>query len=105
MRQIRMLPVVIFLFALFVLPCVAQKDSPTAASEEIVGTVQSFSGNMLAIKPPTTPSVFVTIPEGMKVDRDEVKPSAEVSVEAHWALVCYVATKPPDLAPEKSSGR
>ncbi len=63
MHQIRMLPVVIFFFALFVLPCVAQKSSPMAASEDIVGTVQSFSGNTLAIKPPATPSVWVTIPE------------------------------------------
>jgi hypothetical protein len=104
MRHIRMLPVVIFLFALSALPCVAQKNSPMAASEEIVGTVQSFSGNTLAIKPPATPSVWVTIPEGMKVDRDELKPGTEVSVEARWALVCYVATKPPEAAPKKSSG-
>jgi hypothetical protein len=103
MRQIRMLPAVIFLFALSVLPCVAQKSSPMT-SEDIVGTVQSFSGNTLAIKPPTTPSVWVTIPDSMKVDRDELKPGTEVSVEARWADVCYVATKPPEVSPKKSSG-
>jgi hypothetical protein len=104
MRQIRMLPVVISLFALSALPCIAQKSSPMAASEEIAGTVQSFSGNTLAIKPPATPSVWVTIPEDMKVDRDELKPGTEVSVEARWADVCYVATKPPEVSPKKSSG-
>ncbi len=104
MRQIRTLPVVIFLFALSVLPCVAQKDGSMAASEDIVGTVQSFSGDTLAIKPPATPSVWVTIPEDMKVDREELKPGTEVSVEARWAMVCYVATKPPEVTPKKSSG-
>ena len=104
MRQIRMLSVVIFLFVLPALPCVAQKNSPMPASEDIVGTVQSFSGNTLAIKPPATPSVWVTIPEDMKVDRDDLKPGTEVSVEARWAMVCYVATKPPEVSPKKSSG-
>jgi hypothetical protein len=104
MRQIKMFPVVMFLFTLSALPCIPQKSSPMAASEDIVGTVQSFSGNTLAIKPPTTPSVWVTIPDGMKVDRDELKPGTEVSVEAHWADVCYVATKTPEVAPKKSSG-
>jgi hypothetical protein len=105
MRQIKMLPVVILLFALSALPCLAQKDGSMPASEDIVGTVQSFSGNTLAIKPPAAPSVWVTIPEGMKVDRDELKPGTEVSVEARWAMVCYVATKPPDATPKKSAGR
>lgn len=104
MRHIKMLSVVIFLFALSVLPCVAQKSSPMAAAEDIVGTVQSFSGNILAIKPPAAPSVWVTIPEGMKVDREELKPGTEVSVEARWAMVCYVATKAPEVTPKKSSG-
>jgi hypothetical protein len=105
MRQIKMLPVVIFLLASFVFPCVAQKESPAAPPVEIAGTVQSFSGNILDIKPPATPAVFVTIPDDMKVDRDELKPGVEVSVEARWASVCYVATKPPDVGAKKSSGR
>ena len=104
MRQIRMLSVVILLFALSVLPCVAQKDASMAASEDIVGTVQTFSGNILAIKPPAAPSVWVTIPEGMKVDRDELKPGTEVGVEARWAMACYVATKAPEVSAKKSSG-
>jgi hypothetical protein len=104
MRDIRMLVVVILLFAISVFPSVAQKSSSMAASEEIVGTVQSFSGNTLAIKPPATPSVWVTIPEGMKVNRDDLKPGTGVSVEARWAMVCYVATEPPEVSPKKSSG-
>jgi hypothetical protein len=94
-----------FLFVLSAVPSVAQESSAMAGSKEITGTVQSFSGNILAIKPPTTPSVWVTIPESMKVDRDELKPGTEVSVEARWAMVCYVATQPPDVTPKKSSGR
>jgi len=105
MRQIQILSAVIALLALSALPCVAQKDSPMAAPEDIVGAVQSFSGNILDIKPAAAPAVFVTIPEGMKVDRDELKPGTEVSVEARWALVCYVATKPPDITQRKSAGR
>jgi hypothetical protein len=94
-----------FLFVLSAVPSVAQESSAMAGSKEITGTVQSFSGNILAIKPPTTPSVWVTIPESMKVDRDELKPGTEVSVEARWAMVCYVATQAPDVTPKKSSGR
>jgi hypothetical protein len=105
MRQVRIFPFVILLFALSAFPSLAQKEGSMAAPEEIAGTVQSFSGNTLAIKPPAGPSVWVTIPDDMKVDRDEIKAGAEVSVEARWAMVCYVATKAPEVGSKKSAGR
>lgn len=95
--------------ALFALPVLAQENgkatqSKEAPSREVTGTVQSFSGNILDIKPFTTaPAVWVTIPANMKVDRDALKPGVKVSVEARWATVTYVALEPPRVTEAKKS--
>jgi hypothetical protein len=113
MTRTKVLPMAIAL-VLFALPAFAQgkakapsgkemaaKETP---AQEITGTVQSFSGNILDIKPPTVqPAVWVTIPESMKVDRAALKPGVEVSVEARWATVTYLALKPPKIMPAKKS--
>lgn len=101
MTRFKLLPVAIAM-ALFTLPAVAQQSGKMADKEapakEIVGAVQSFSGNILDIKPPTVaPAVWVTIPANMKVDRDALKPGVKVSVEARWATVTYIALKPPKI--------
>jgi uncharacterized protein YcnI len=108
MIRIRSLFVVLFFFALPALPAFAHQDGKMAESKEmaapkkIAGAVQSFSGNILDIKPPTNaPAVWVTIPEGMKVDRSALKPGVEVTVEARWATVTYVAVKPPEIVTMK----
>lgn len=64
-------------------------SSPTV---QITGVVESLSGNILDVKPAQAPAVWVTIPEDLHVDRGALKPGAEVSVEAHWAVACYVAS-------------
>jgi hypothetical protein len=100
---------IVIAFALSALPAVAQESGNMAASKEmpatvIAGAVQSFSGNILDIKPPTVaPAVWVTIPAGMKVDRAALKPGVEVSVEARWATVTYIALKPPKIVDAKKS--
>ncbi len=96
-------------FALFAFPALAQKSDKTpkpkeAAATEITGTVQTFSGNILDIKPFTTaPAVWVTIPADMKVDREALKPGTKVSVEARWVTVTYLAVKPPMVMESKKS--
>lgn len=95
--------------ALFALPALAQQsgkkaESKEAPATEVTGTVQTFSGNILDIKPFTTaPAVWVTIPADMKVDRDALKPGAKVSVEARWVTVSYLALKPPQVIESKKS--
>ena len=71
----------------------AAQSGSTSTSVQISGVVQSFSGNTLDVKPPSSPAVWVMIPADLKVDRSALKPGAEVSVEAHWADVCYIATQ------------
>jgi hypothetical protein len=111
MTRTKALPIAIAL-AVFALPAFAQDNSKKADAKEmpakdIVGTVQSFSGDILDIKPLTTqPAVWVTIPQNMKVDRAAVKPGVEVSVEARWVTVTYLALKPPKIiAARKSSAQ
>ena len=98
----------------FALPAFAQGKAKKASgkqmmaketpAQEITGTVQSFSGNILDIKPLTVqPAVWVTIPQSMKVDRAALKPGVEVSVEARWATVTYLALKPPKIMAAKKS--
>ena len=76
MTRIKLLPIVILALAIFAFPALAQQSGKMADTKEmpakvIVGAVQSFSGNILDIKPPTTaPAVWVTIPANMKVDRE-----------------------------------
>jgi hypothetical protein len=111
MTRTKALPIAIAL-VLFALPVFAQDNAKKMGGKEmaptqIVGTVQSFSGDILDIKPLTVqPAVWVTIPETMKVDRAALKPGVEVSVEARWATVTYLALKPPKIiAARKSSGQ
>jgi hypothetical protein len=74
------------------IPSLAQ-SAATPPPTQITGVVQSFSENILDIKPATTPSVWVTIPSDLRVDRSALKPGVAVSAEARWAEVCYVATQ------------
>lgn len=48
----------------------------------ITGTVQSFSGNDLVVKPAADVAVWISIPSGVQVDRNAVKPGVAVSVVA-----------------------
>lgn len=59
---------------------------------EITGTVQSFTSNILDIKPADAPSVWVTIPNDLRVDRSALKDGAKVSAKAYWAYTCFVAS-------------
>jgi len=86
----------IFLIALIFLSplvCFAQSQDTSSPTLQITGVVQSFSGNILDVKPATTPAVWITIPLDLRVDRSALKPGAEVSVQAHWAVSCYVASQ------------
>ena len=74
------------------IPGLAQSTG-TPSLSQITGVVQSFSGNILDIKPATTPAVWVTLPTDLRVDRSALKPGVEVSATAHWTEVCYVATQ------------
>lgn len=96
---------ILFFVSISALAVLAQDNSKMPATTEIEGSVQSFSGDILDIWPATAPPVWVTIPRDMKVDRNEVKPGAEVSVEARWVGTCYVAMKAPELMRTKSASR
>lgn len=74
------------------IPSLAQSGSASSPAP-ITGVVQSFSGNILDVKPATAPAVWVTIPIDLRVDRNALKRGVNVSVEAHWVEVCYVATQ------------
>ncbi|HXA76069.1 MAG TPA: hypothetical protein VNV41_02960 [Candidatus Acidoferrales bacterium] len=69
------------------------RSEDASAPTQITGAVQSFSGNILDVKPATSPAVWVAIPDHLHVDRSAVKPGVQVSVDAHWADVCYIATE------------
>ncbi|HXX18323.1 MAG TPA: hypothetical protein VEJ46_02875 [Candidatus Acidoferrum sp.] len=75
------------------IPSLAQSGSASSQPVQITGVVLSLSGNTLDVKPAASPAVWVTLPDDLKVDRGGLKPGADVSVEARWAEVCYVATK------------
>jgi len=74
-------------------PILAQSGSPSSPTVEITGVVQSFSGNILDVKPATTPAVWVTLPTGLSVDGSRLRPGVEISVEARWVEVCYLASQ------------
>jgi len=95
MREIRVLSI---LFVVFVVPSFGQRVMDHHAAREIRGEVVSFSGNILDIKPSDSHAVWVAIPEGMKVDRSELRPGAQVEVEARWDVTSYMATKAPEVA-------
>jgi hypothetical protein len=81
------------LVLLAVIPSFAQMGGASAPPTQISGAVQSFSGNILDIKPSSAPAVWVTIPADLQVDRTALKPDVKVSVEAHWVDSCYLATQ------------
>lgn len=94
--MVKLISFLLVLMSLAVIVTVAQsKDAPTAPAPtvQITGVVQSFSADTLAIKPASSPAIWVTIPPDLKVDRAALKTGSQVSVEAHWADVCYVATQ------------
>jgi hypothetical protein len=99
---------IVMVLVLAVLPAAAQQESKmdgskVTAPKEIFGTVQSLSGNILDVKPPTAaPAVWITIPAGMKIDRAALKPGVHVAVEARWATVTYIALKPPKIVSAKN---
>lgn len=90
-RKSFLLIVLVALAGLLANPSGAQ--SASAAPVQISGVLQSFSGNTLDVKPVATPAVWVMIPNDLHVDRSALKSGAEVSVEAYWADVCYIATQ------------
>ncbi len=85
----------IFLVALIGLSTTAglAQSGSAATSVQISGVVQSLSGNTLDIKPAASPAVWVMIPSDLHVDRNALKPGAEVTVQAYWADLCYIATQ------------
>jgi hypothetical protein len=85
-----------FLIALILLSPLAtfsQPQSDSSQTIQITGVVQSFSGNILDVKPAQAPAVWATIPQDLRMDRSALKPGAEVSVEARWTVACYVASQ------------
>lgn len=82
----------IILIGLSAVPGFSQSGSASFPTQ-ITGAVQSFSGNILDVKPATSPAVWIAIPDGLRVDRSALKPGVEVSVQAHWVDVCYMATQ------------
>ena len=85
----RILLSVIFL----AMPAIAQQGDSSATTVHIAGAVLSLSGNILDVKPSAAPAVWVTIPADLHVDRSALKEGVNVSIEAHWVDVCYVASQ------------
>lgn len=80
------------LVALSMVPlATAQADQPVTV--QISGVVQSFDGETLDVKPATSPAVWVMVPADVRVDRGAVKAGAQVSVEARWDGLVYIATE------------
>jgi len=110
MTRTRLLLIVMVL-ALSAISAAARQENKTDAAKgnapvEITGTVQSFSADILDVKPPTVhPAVWITIPAAMKVDRAALKPGTRVTVEARWAMVTYIALKPPKIISAKKSAQ
>jgi hypothetical protein len=93
MLRIRWFLIVLtLLIGLTAVPGSSQSEDASAPAQ-ITGAVQSFSGNILDVKPATSPAVWVAIPDHLRVDRSALKPGVQVSVEAQWADVCYMATQ------------
>ena len=90
-RMLLVLILVAALIPLLGLPVAAQSDG--AATVQISGVVQSFSGGTLDIKPAASPAVWVMVPAGLEIDRKALKTGAQVSVGAYWSNVCYIATQ------------
>jgi hypothetical protein len=90
--MLRVHPFLLVLVLQWAIPSFAQ-SAVTPSPTQITGVVQSFSGNILDIKPAMTPAVWVTIPGDLRIDRGALKPGVAVTAEARWAEVCYVATQ------------
>jgi hypothetical protein len=80
------------LVALTFVPCMTAQSSD-ATPTLISGVVQSFNGETLDIKPATSPAVWVMVPADVHVDRGTVKAGAQVSVEARWDGLVYIASE------------
>ncbi len=94
MRRILSLPIIFAaLVCLLASPSPAQQSGSAPPPTLISGVIQSFSANTLDVKPAASPAIWVMIPDNLHVDRNALKPGAEVSVEAHWADYCYIATQ------------
>ena len=92
MRRIKLALIAIAaLIPLSLLQARAQSSAP--ATVQISGVVQSFSAGVLDIKPATSPAVWVMVPADLKLDRGRLKAGAQVSAEAYWSDVSYIATQ------------
>ena len=91
-RTVRLLIFLVALDGLSATVGLAQSGS-AATSVQISGVVQSFSGNTLDVKPAASPAVWVMIPADLHADRNALKPGAEVTVEAHWDGLVYIASQ------------
>jgi hypothetical protein len=82
---------VMALTPVFCLPAGARSGG--AATVQISGLVQSFGGGTLDIKPAASPAVWVMVPFDLHIDRSALKAGAQVSVQAYWSDLCYIATQ------------
>jgi len=90
----RRMLVLIPLAALIPVVCLpARAQSGGAATVQISGLVQSFGGGTLDIKPAASPAVWVMVPSDLHFDRSALKTGAQVTVEAYWSDVSYIATR------------
>jgi hypothetical protein len=71
----------------------ARAQTGQAAPVQISGAVQSFDGSTLDIKPAASPAVWVMVPADLHVDRAALKPGAQVSAEARWDGLVYIANE------------
>jgi hypothetical protein len=89
----RMMFVLILVAAVIPLVCLPVGAQSGGASVQISGVVQSFSRGMLDIKPAASPAVWVMVPSDLDIDRNALKTGAQVSVQAYWSDLCYIATQ------------
>jgi hypothetical protein len=95
----RIKSLLVTLVLLVVIPSFAQMGgggrggASAAPSVQIVGVVQSFTSNILDVKPADSPAVWITIPLDLQVDRSQLKPGVTVAVQATWMETVYVASQ------------
>jgi hypothetical protein len=90
----RMMLVLILLAALIPVLCLpAGAQSGGATTVQISGLVQSFGSGTLDIKPAASPAVWVMVPFELHIDRSALKTGAQVTVQAYWSDVSYIATQ------------
>lgn len=89
----------IALVMLTVIPSFAQMGggrgggTQAAPPTQIAGVVQSFSSNILDVKPADGPALWITIPMDLQVDRGQLKTGVTVVVQATWMDTVYVASQ------------